>query len=524
LASPVYRYKSVSLLTGKLAAELPLVQGTFSRERNSAGSWRAEMPLSKLLISVLDAKTITTAWAYEIVVERDSQVVYAGIITTREYDSTRQVLMLSGRETWCYFDKRFVDPDVTYTASDQGLILKDLLVQAAAKVGGDIRVDLPPDASLTTGTVRTISYLTADLKPVSEAAQELANQSGGFEFSLDGYWSGSTFRHKLVFGFPQMGTRGGGIVSWDLPGGPIIKYDWREDGSDIANEQFGVGDDGSGHVLLSRVKTLDVSRPLLQGTTSFRAVSQSAALLSWTQKRAARTVSPVDASTVSVAGTKPPTFGSYGLGDDVVLQLNDPWAGNIATLWRIRGWNLNPPRRGKGEVVDLLVERDIEKLIDLASHFDDAYRRIRILETHSLGIPFNPPTVKQTIVVDLAIPARNSDYPGPAQNGIITLVSGQFTIVGAGATFVLEGAMDAQMEEWDNTLAAPRRDAWDDVQGQLANPRIEWPFGLIRQTKTWRSASTAIAAGTYTARALIEQEGQNSFKVFGGFLRVTITQ
>jgi len=524
MASPVYRYKSVSLLTGKLAAELPLINGTFSRERNAAGSWSADLPLSKLVISALDAKTVTTAWANEIVVERAGAVVYAGIITNREYDSTRQVLMLSGREIWCYFDKRFVDPDVTYTAIDQGLIFQDLLVQAAAKVGGDIRVDFPSTTALTTGTVRTISYLTADLKPISEACQELANQLGGFEFSLDGYWSGSTFRHRIVFGFPKMGVRGGGLVSWDLPGGPISKYDWKEDGSDIANEQFGIGDDGSGHVLLSRVKSLDISRPLLQGTTSFRAVSQAAALLSWTQRRAARTVSPVDAATVSVAGTKPPVFGSYGLGDDVILQLNDPWGGNIATLWRIRGWNLSPPGRGQGEVVELLVERDIEKLIDLASHFDDAYRRIRILETHSLGIPFNPPTKKQTIVVDLAIPARNSDYPNPAQNGIFTLVSGQFTVVGAGATFVLEGAMDAQMEEWDNTLAAPRRDAWNDVQGQLANPRIEWPFGLIRQTNSWRSVDTAIAAGTYTARALIEQEGQNSFKVFGGYLRVTITQ
>src|SRR6266700_2535266 len=145
-----YRYKSVSLLTGKLAAELPLVKANFGRERNGAGSWQAELPLSKLTTSALDAKTVTTAWAYEVVVERDGAVVYAGIITGREYDSTRKVLTLSGRETWCYFDKRYVDPDVTYTGVDQGLILKDLLAQAAAKVGGDVRVDLPTDASLTT--------------------------------------------------------------------------------------------------------------------------------------------------------------------------------------------------------------------------------------------------------------------------------------------------------------------------------------------------------------------------------------
>ncbi len=162
--------------------------------------------------------------------------------------------------------------------------------------------------------------------------------------------------------------------------------------------------------------------------------------------------------------------------------------------------------------------------VALARQFDDAYRRIRVLETHSLGIPFNPATKKATVLVDLSIPALAAAYPNAPTPTIYTLQSGIFTVVGAGATYVLEGSIDARMLQWDNTIAAPRREGWLDVQGLAATGHIEWPFGITEVTNVWRTADTAIAAGTYTARALFQQAGFNDVQIFGGYLRLTITQ
>lgn len=164
---------------------------------------------------------------------------------------------------------------------------------------------------------------------------------------------------------------------------------------------------------------------------------------------------------------------------------------------------------------------------ELARHFDQAFRRIRIIETHMLGIPFSAPPAgtTKTLLVNKAIPSRASGYPGPYANGLIVCQSGAFTIVGAGTTVVLEAQFDGEMEAWDNTIAPPRRDSWADIPTVYGGARQEWPFGPAgnRVKKTFTSASLAIAAGNYTARAMIEMQAQNGLKIYGGYLRVTWT-
>jgi hypothetical protein len=164
---------------------------------------------------------------------------------------------------------------------------------------------------------------------------------------------------------------------------------------------------------------------------------------------------------------------------------------------------------------------------ELASHLDNMQRRLTALETHALGIPFSAPATGQTLVVDAGIAARDAAYPGLPTPGLITLRSGAFTIVGAGASYILEGAIDARMLRWDNFVGAPRREGWVDISGLVASAHSEWPFGITRVTRSFRvpsSGSTAIAAGAYTARALFQQAGNNDVQIFGGYLRVTIIQ
>ena len=138
--------------------------------------------------------------------------------------------------------------------------------------------------------------------------------------------------------------------------GTIDRYRWQEQGGAMANEIFGVGDDGAGHILLKRVKQLPGVQPLLQSQASFRAVGVAATVLSFAQQRVAKTVAPVVVSYVRVKGDKTPELGSYFLGDDVTFQINDLRFSNVATLFRLVGWSVNAPSQGSAEEVDLLVE------------------------------------------------------------------------------------------------------------------------------------------------------------------------
>lgn len=154
----------------------------------------------------------------------------------------------------------------------------------------------------------------------------------------------------------------------------------------------------------------------------------------------------------------------------------------------------------------------------LSGQLDEHARRLRVLEGHSLGIPFNPPPAAntQTLVVNDSVPATGLI----TSSGIITLQSRSFTLAGAGS-IIVEGAIEARMEAWDNTVGAPRREGWVDVSGIVATSHSEWPFGITTVTHSWASALTAIAAGTYTARALFQLAGFNQVRVYGGYLRVT---
>lgn len=360
MTAPRYTYRTVNIVTGIRSAELPLLACQFTRVRNSAGPWSAVLPLNSA-VQALDPIRVTEPNASELVIERRpssggaAQVVYCGIIQDREYDSQSQALRISGREPWSYFDKRFIEDDVTYTATDQGLIAADMLNVAATKPVGDFRVDLPSTAQLTTGVARTLSYLMVDCKPIAEAIEEMASMLSGFEFSLDGYWSGNQLRHQFVIGYPALGARGGGLAQWDLPGA-VQSYRWQEQGGAMANEVFGIGDDGSGHIQLQRVITTPGSQLLLQGQQSFRAVAQSAALLAWVQEWVTKVSVPSVVAYVTVAGAKSPELGSYGLGDDVMFQFNDFRFSNQPHLSRLLGWTVTCPQRGVPETVDLMVE------------------------------------------------------------------------------------------------------------------------------------------------------------------------
>lgn len=161
----------------------------------------------------------------------------------------------------------------------------------------------------------------------------------------------------------------------------------------------------------------------------------------------------------------------------------------------------------------------------LGKQLDQLATRLRTVETHSLGVPASsylsgaPVVATSTVVVDSSIGARLYDLDG----GLFSLKSVDFTLAGPG-TILVEGQLDCRSEAWDNYVSAPRREVWTDVGGVIANTHTELPFGLTRiTTPNYRSAETAIIAGTYTAHFLAQFTGQNQLHVYGGWLRVTFT-
>lgn len=354
MAAPRYTYRAVSALTGLPLVELPLTGCKWTRVRSGAGAWDADLPIGAAELEVLDLVDNSTPNTIEVTIERNRVLLFSGLLVDHEYDSDSQALKLSGRESWVIFDRRFIEDAITYTAVDQGLIVKDILTKAALELDGDFRVDLPADSVLTTGVVRTQVYLATEPKPVSEAIEELAAMDSGFEFTLEPRWSAGTLRHALNFGFPMVGARGGSIAKWTLPGN-VRKYTWQKQGGAQANEIFGIGDDGSGKTKIERVKTYRADQPLLQLSKSFRAQTTGATLLAQTQQAAAVAADPLVVASVMVHGNVLPRVGDYAVGDDADFTFNDRYMRGVPVSGRIDSFTVTCPSKGKAESVELVV-------------------------------------------------------------------------------------------------------------------------------------------------------------------------
>lgn len=377
MSAPSYTYKTTEISTGKVLLDGPVSQCRYARSlggggRSAAGRFQCSIPLVDSRVqNFTDWKNATEPNSVELVIERNGVVVYTGLVTgPREYDSRTQTITLNGRESWAYFDRRLIEwnnatgsnpPGLYYIAKDQGLILLDLLVRAAGSPQGDFRIDLPDPFDLpnivwlTTGVVRDRTYLYSDTRVISTALEELASVQNGFEFYLNGYWStNNILRHRLVFGYPNLGADTPEALHFERPGG-LTSYTWADGGPGQVNEIFALGDDGSGGTRVDRAKLLPGRQLLMQQSLAFRDVDIIGTLHAHAAGEVARRIVLGADARVRVTGIGPPAFGTYNLGDTATFLFNDPFFSNSAQLMRIVGWEVTCPDVSGPELIDLVL-------------------------------------------------------------------------------------------------------------------------------------------------------------------------
>lgn len=349
-AIATYSYFAVEFLTGEILTELPLTTVEFARRLSGAGHFRATLPARDPRLWQLDIMNVTEPNATGVWINRSGVTVGGYLLTSRDYSAEDGAFTLSGIESWGYFDRRFIEPTRTFAQADQGHIVHDLLDRAQREFpGGNVRLQLPERASMTTGRLRDRTYLAGDLKPISEAIEQMSEVIDGFEFYCAPFWENERAAWRLVFGYPRLGLRRErSQLVWDYPGG-ILNYRWPEDGTNQANEMAAVGAEDDGNPRVERAKGIRGRWPLLQGSQSHRDVSDAATLRGHAEADLQRFRTPYVKPSVTVAGDLNPVLGSYHLGDDVMLAFDDPnFEARRAQWWRLMGWTVYPPNLATG--------------------------------------------------------------------------------------------------------------------------------------------------------------------------------
>jgi hypothetical protein len=286
--------------------------------------------------------------------------------------------------------RRLITKAMTWTGSDQQQIAADLLNPALfSKIAlgagvntGWINVDPP---TTPTGVARNFAYADGQETNLLTAHQDRSQlATNPYEWTTttrvlvgtDGE-SAQSFRCQFVLGYPQLGRQLGGVspvprLLYDINGtGNVLSFQPQNDASNVTNIVWGRG---NGYADL-QVKTQVQYRPngtnewdlgfmQTEGRYSNPDVSDVGTLNDQCYQQMYQSLSnQAFIANLKIRGDLFPYYGSYVIGDQMILATNDPtWptdyysaSGYFESLVRVYGWTITPPEADKSETVDLLL-------------------------------------------------------------------------------------------------------------------------------------------------------------------------
>lgn len=373
-----YTYLAADLATNNILAELPLSGVRFSRVLNDAGTFSGQLKLGDPKVARLDPARATEPARTCVFVARDGVILGDYIIWTTSYDSDTQTLQIAGADPLSYFDHRKILPvlpgvldiqtvarqSIAFSLADQLAIARTLVTTAQSHTGGSIGVTV--DATVTSTTLRDITYNGYELRNVGDGLRDLSALQGGPDFYFDATYIGGVPTRRLILGNPRLGATDPGDNVFEH-GANLLKFTQPRDGSQMVTRFFAVGDGTDADTPIAIAE--DTSRygdgwRLLEDSASFSGTITPADLQGHANAEQAARRKPVVLPTLTAYGAGKPAVGEYMPGDAirrVVPAGCDPYfpAGNDITL-RLIAFEVTPADGNQLESVDLTVTSILE--------------------------------------------------------------------------------------------------------------------------------------------------------------------
>lgn len=350
-----YNYLATDLVTGRILGELPINNASLDCQLNHAGNMSAGGKLSdpRLDDTEFIARTVpgkTAFWAY-----RENQIVWGGIILSRQYQSNGKSLTMTGQTFECYAARRFprliLGSSVVNLSMGQAAMIDYLWKQLQGITAGNIGVNsanLPMIDPNTTLTINGFDLATS----YDDLIQSIVSLQGGPDYTISWFEDGfGSPQAQLVVATPIGNPVGITDLTIDYPG-PIADYQYNENSSSGNNQWWAVGDgDGAAAIVGSAgdANSLTSDYPIWEGVNNYSGVTDQATINSHAQSDLSALPIPLVTHNVDLIGSAFPQFGSYGMGDYVTAHVTDPRfpQGNTFNV-RAIGWTIQPPDEGQG--------------------------------------------------------------------------------------------------------------------------------------------------------------------------------
>lgn len=385
-----YTYLATDLVTNRVLGELfPNTIGTLDCQLDTPGNMSASFNLDTVGIRNEDviACTIpgrTSFWAY-----RNNQIVWGGIIWTRDYASLTKTLSVTGQTFESYAARRYPrsyqgNSTLVYRGWRQARVIEDLWHRMQSVPHGSIGVrpqgnsNAIPGDSFVTVTVDGFNLSNT----VETIIQDIVKQPKGPDYTITWGEDGNGIPTKqLAYGFPIARPASVSNFVVDYPG-PIQSYDFLENASVGNNFWWAVGDipaspagrapfipAGTPAGAASSIPviggwqnafSLNAGWPILEGVETYGGTNLNQ-LIGRAQADINQYPVPLVTHATTLTGSDWPQFGSYQLGDYAIINIIDPrYPSGYTFTKRIIGWSIQPPDAGSGAETITLVYDDLD--------------------------------------------------------------------------------------------------------------------------------------------------------------------
>jgi hypothetical protein len=400
-----YTYWPVNFASGDLAVisnvPLPLSGVKFSQVMRGVGELRATLQLADPEVRAMNPWATIIPRKTGVVVVRShhddaaDQWMHvpqqAYIIWAAPRDPATGRMTITAQSVESSWARRLITRAMDWANEDQLNIAADLLDPAlfsligpgTAPWPGWITVDPP---TVPTGVLRTHSYAERQETNLLEAHQSRSQLStGSYEWTTGvrvlvgaDAVSASSFRPQYVMSYPRLGRELADAfpiprLRYDTNGtGNVRTFQYAYEGSDVPNIVWGRG---LGYEELQTKTLVTNTDPsgndewdygYLQTEQRFSDpdVKLESTLKDYCYRHMwDRLGSEQFVSSLTLRGNVTPTFDTYAIGDEVVVETNDlTWAperydsgGFVSLLARIYGWTVTPPEGDQDETIELLV-------------------------------------------------------------------------------------------------------------------------------------------------------------------------
>lgn len=332
-----WRYMAYRATTREpLHLDLPLAVSELGWALSGAGPLRATVAPDVGDLRADDGRLLLEEWGTLIFAEADGEIRWGGILITSTFNG--EEWELEGAQIATYPRGMAYDGDYSKVGVDPAAVVADIWRDLQAKPDGDLRVAVTGTTSAKVGTKEepyTLSWWEAP--DLGAEIDTLATESG-FDFAESHRWEGDEIASTITIGYPRLGTRrtdlafrqGDNVTSVVSP---------SIDGDEYANTVIGLGA-GDGKTSVHRVTAVRDGRLRRTAVYTDKSVGKDARMDALIKAELARRAPLLAIDSITVTEHPNAPIGSWALGDDVLVEADLPWIGEVAIWCRVIAWAL----------------------------------------------------------------------------------------------------------------------------------------------------------------------------------------